>query len=94
MRRAFGAYVQMVREPKQPVALARIALVEYIANVDVDLADDGAGRFQLAVAGHIRGTRLLDARVFLVGELRRKPRFGDCRGQDRERQAARAQPSG
>ena len=82
--RAFGAYVQAVRQPKQPVGLARIGLVENIANVEVDLADDGPGRFQLAIARHIRGTRLLDAGVFFIGELRRQPRFGYCRGEDRE----------
>jgi hypothetical protein len=37
--------VQTVRESKQPVRLARIRFVEYIADIEVDVADDGAGRF-------------------------------------------------
>jgi hypothetical protein len=77
--------VQTVREPKQPVVLAAVAFIEYIARVDIDLADDGPGRFELAVAGQTRGSRFLDARVFLIGELCRKARFGQ--GGDKNRKS-------
>lgn len=72
-----GAQVKMVGEPKQTGRLARIVVVENIADIDVDGADDGAGRFQLRIAGNVRGTRLLYASMFAVGKLR-----GECRGND------------
>jgi hypothetical protein len=56
-------------------------LVEYIAGIDLDPADDGSGRFQLAIAGQVRGARLFDVGVLRVEELRRKRRFGDCSGE-------------
>ena len=40
--------------------LARIAFVEDISDVNVDLADDRAGGLQLLVGGHVGGARFLD----------------------------------
>ena len=70
---------------EQAVALARIALVEDIADIYVDVADDGPGRFQRGIVRHVRGSRYLDAGVFLVGEFRRKAGLGDRRDENRER---------
>src|SRR6185312_7184491 len=81
--RSLGADVQPVRQQKKTVVFPRVAFVEYVADIDVDIADDGSLRFQLRVARQVRGARHFDARVLLVSEFRRRSRFGQRRGEGR-----------
>jgi hypothetical protein len=64
--------VQAVRKPEQPVGLARVRLIENIAGIYLDPADEGSGGLEFLIARQIRGTRLLDLGVLLIGELRGK----------------------
>jgi hypothetical protein len=45
-----GADVQPIGKPVKPLVLAWVVLVEDIADVDVDLADDGSRRLELGIA--------------------------------------------
>jgi hypothetical protein len=85
--RGLGADVQAIGQPEQRRAFTRIAFIEYVADVDFDRADDGAGGLELLVGRQLRGARLLDARVFEIGDLGAGARAGSG-GQD----CQRAQP--
>jgi hypothetical protein len=55
-------------------------LVEDIANIDINIADDRPGSLHQLIGGNVRGPRFLDPGVLAVGEFRRKGRVTDGRG--------------
>ena len=92
-RSALGAKVQVIGEHEQIVVFARIAFVEYVANIDVDAADDRALGLQHRIARHPGGARLLDLSVLRVGELGRERRLGQSGNQDAVRDATQKRPN-
>ena len=66
-----GADVQPVGKPVKPPVLARVVLIEDIADVDVDLADDGSRRLELRIARQAGRPRLRDFRALFIGQFRR-----------------------
>ena len=63
--------MQAIGQAEQRCVLARVALIEYVGNIDDDIADQRAGSLQLRIVRDVCGTRLLDARVLGIGEFGR-----------------------
>ena len=75
--------MQAVGEPEQPVVVLRIVEVEDVLVVDEDLADDGAGGFELIVGRDARD----------LPEDRRSGRGARTSGRHRHRPPAHLRPS-
>ena len=84
-RRLSGAYVQLVGKVIQAAIFARIMLIEYLAHIQFNLADDCALRLQGLIAGNVSRTRLLNGGALGGSEF---GRLGSVCAQHREHDQA------
>jgi hypothetical protein len=69
----------------QAAVLARVSLIEYLAHIQLDLADYGPLRLQHFIARHVGRARLLDLRALGRVELGRVRTDGQQSREDCQR---------